>query len=825
MKRLLLIAGFSLGMFVSRAQDSTEIFDPEKEYRATPEKINNLVHTKLDARLDFPKSQLHGKVWITLKPHFYPTDSLLLDAKSMSIRQVAIVKGGKNIPLKYNYDGRQIDIDLDRTYKGGEAYTIFIDYTAKPDEHQGSGSAAISNDKGLYFIDPKGEDPEKPTQVWTQGETEATSVYVPTIDKPNQKTTQEFILTVPAKYVTLSNGKLVSHKVNNDGTHTHHWKMDLPHAPYLFFIGAGEFAVVKDTYKGKEVNYYVEKEYESVARKIFGNTPEMLNFFSKYTGVEYLWNKYAQMVGRDYVSGAMENTTAVLHQESAYQTARELLDGNRWEDVIAHEAFHHWFGNIVTTESWSNLTMNESFANYSEYLWREYKYGKDAADAHHFDDMQGYMMSGSEDKKLVRHHYGDKEEMFDAVSYNKGGTILHMLRNFIGDSAFRKAMQQTLNTYKFKAVEAHQWRLALEEVTGKDLNWFFNQWYFGAGHPNLDIKYSYDAAAKLVKVEVNQKQAGQIFTLPVKVDVWNGTRKTSHMVWVDEKTEAFYFESATPPSLVNFDADKMLLAQKTENKTLEEYIHQYKYAGNYLDRKEAIDFAGKKTSDPKANQLLMDALQDKYHGLRSLAVSKLDLRKEEVALKAEPVLLKMATSDPKRTVRAAAISKLGDTKKDAYRQLFISSIRDSSYTVAGNALTALAKIDTVAALAEAKKIMGTEMKGELEASVMRFFIRYGDDASADFILGRFEDMPVAQAKFEMLQPLLAYLAKINSLDAFKRGVDAIWSFNMAIPEAYRDQISPIIEGMLKQLQKKKQDAGQKAFADYIDTVLKNAKGF
>lgn len=202
-------------------------------------------------------------------------------------------------------------------------------------------------------------------------------------------------------------------------------------------MGVGDFAVVKDTYKGKEVNYYVEKEFEKVARKIFGNTPEMMKYFSeKVTGVEYPWIKYSQMVGRDYVSGAMENTTATLHQESAQQDARELMDGNSWEGTIAHELFHQWFGDYVTCESWSNLTVNESFANYSQVLWDEYKYGKDAGDAENYKDMQGYLQSGSASKDLVRYHYKDKEDMFDAVSYNKGGRILHMLRNYVGDDAF-----------------------------------------------------------------------------------------------------------------------------------------------------------------------------------------------------------------------------------------------------------------------------------------------------------------------------------------------------------------------------------------------------
>ena len=390
------------------AQDTTW----KSIYRGSATIINDLVHTRIDAKFDYARSYMYGKAWITLKPHFYPTDSLTLDAKGMDIKKVALVKGGSTLPLKYKYDGWVLDIKLDKTYKGGECYTLYIDYTAKPDEVKVKGSAAISDAKGLYFINPRGEEKDKPTQIWTQGETEATSVWVPTIDKPNMKTTQETIMTVPAKYVTISNGKLVSQKKNTDGTRTDTWVMDLPHAPYLFFMGVGDYAVIRDTYKGKEVNYYVEKEYAPVARKIFGHTPEMMGFFSRFTGVEYPWVKYSQMTARDYVSGAMENTTATLHTDALQQNARQLNDENKYEDYISHELFHQWFGDLVTAESWSNLTLNESFADYSEYLWREYKYGKDDADRHAYNEMRSYLLSDSEDKDLVRFYYKDREDMF-----------------------------------------------------------------------------------------------------------------------------------------------------------------------------------------------------------------------------------------------------------------------------------------------------------------------------------------------------------------------------------------------------------------------------
>ena len=340
--------------FLVRAQEAQPPGDDswKKLYRAAATKYDDLISTKLDVKFDYDKCYMYGKEWVSLKPHFYPTDTLSLDAKGMDIHAIEMVKEGHNIPLKYDYDGMMLHIHLDRTYKYTEKYTLYISYTAKPNELKvHAGSAAITDAKGLYFINPTGTEKDKPTQIWTQGETEANSVWFPTIDKPDQKTTEEIIMTVPSKYVTLSNGLLVSQKNNGDGTRTDDWKLDLPNAPYLFFMGVGDFSIIKDSYKGKEVAYYVEKEYAPVARRIFGHTPEMIAFYSKITGVDYAWPKYDQIVGRDYVSGAMENTTCTLHGEQAQQDARELTDGNQWEDVIAHELFHHWFGDLVTCES------------------------------------------------------------------------------------------------------------------------------------------------------------------------------------------------------------------------------------------------------------------------------------------------------------------------------------------------------------------------------------------------------------------------------------------------------------------------------------------
>ena len=826
MKKMLLTLGLFVGICSLAQQPQVKKAEVwEKLYRPSATKINDLVHTKLDVKFDFAKTYLYGKAWITLHPHFYATDSLKLDAKGMNINKVALVKNGKNIDLQYRYDSAYLFISLNKTYKRSENYTIYIDYVSKPNELKAKGSAAINDAKGLYFINPDGKEKNKPIEIWTQGETEANSAWFPTIDKPNQKSTEEIYMTVPQKYITLSNGKLMSQKKNNNGTRTDYWKMDLPHAPYLFFMGVGEYSIIKDNYKGKEVSYYVEKEYASVARRIFGHTPEMIAFYSKITGVDYPWNKYAQIVGRDYVSGAMENTTSTLHQENAYQDARELVDGNTWEDVIAHELFHQWFGDLVTCESWSNITTNESFADFSETLWNEYKYGKDAGDEVNYKGLQSYLSNTNNYKKdLVRFNYADKEDVFDQVSYPKGGRILNMLRTYLGDSAFFKSLQLYLTTNKFKSAEAQNLRLAFEEISGQDLNWYFNQWYYGSGHPHLEINYDYNAINRLAKVYVKQTQPDKIFKLPVAIDIYIGNEKKRYQEWVQNETDTFTFSTTSRPDLINFDGDKTLLCQKKENKNLDNYIEQYKYAGLYLDRREAIDFASKAQNDPKAIGLLKTALNDKYFNLRIFTLSKIDLTKDSIKTIMEPVIENLAKNDSKPTVRAKAIELLSRYKKTEYKLLFEKALQDSSYSVSGSALEALAKIDTAAALRAAQNLSKYPAKGKLAEAISRIFIAFGDENSFDFIADNFDKMPLSQAKFSQLQSLAGILAKVKNTDQVKKGVDMIVSFRDAIPQQERNQTNPFINNFILQgLVTKKEAAGLKEQADYIKLKISETK--
>jgi aminopeptidase N len=777
-------------------------------YRAAPAKINDLVHTRLDVRFDYKKRYLYGKEWVTLKPHIYPTDTLRLDAKGMDIKSIALLSNGKNVPLKYNYDSKTIAIKLDKVYKNTENYTVFIDYTAKPDELKVSGGAAITDAKGLYFINPDSTEKGKPVQIWTQGELESSSAWFPTIDHTNQKTTQEISMTVPAKYVTLSNGRLASQKKNTDGTRTDTWKMELPHSPYLFMMAVGDFKIYKDKWRDKEVSYYLEPKYAPYAKDIFGFTPEVMEFYSKILGVDYPWNKYAQIVVRDYVSGAMENTSATLHGAYVQGTARELADRyyDKGRSTIVHELFHQWFGDYVTAESWSNITVNESFADFSETLWAEHKYGQDAGDDHNHEALVNYLANPENAKKdLVRFKYHDSQDVFDAVSYQKGGRILNMLRHHLGEAAFFKGLNIYLKTNAFKNGEAHQLRLAFEEASGKDLNWFFNQWYFGAGHPLLDINYKWDEKSKTQSIYLKQTQEGKPFILPMAIDIYSAGKKERKEIWFDSKSDTLTFTLSARPDLVNVDAEKIILSQKTDHKSIEEFLFQLKNAPLYMDRLEALEAATAKQDNAVAREILLTVLQDKYYGLRLQALNSIDPKNESLLNAAAPVILKLAKTDDNNLVKAAAMNIIAASPAaTAQLPLFEDGLKSNSYAVQGAALAAMATLKPEQSLPFAKSFE-KDSQGALTNSIVSVYAKSGSDAEWPYVYRNFTDAD-PQGKIDIIRDFIYMTAHLKISENAQQGITAIKEAGIKFkPYGFAPQIIQALE-QIKSVRQQLNDA-------------------
>ena len=704
----------------------------ENSYRGSATKYFDLINTKLEVKFDYQKQYLMGKATITLKPHFYPQTELVLDAKQFDIHQVSLVTGeGTSDALNYTYDSLLLRINLGKSFTREQTLKIFIDYTAKPNERKAGGSAAINEDKGLYFINPLGTDTTKPTQIWTQGETESNSCWFPTIDKPNQKCTDEIYITHLKKYVSLSNGVLVSSTSINDSLVTDYWKMDLPHAPYLFMMAIGDFKIVQDRWRDIPVNYYVEKDYAPYAKQIFGNTPQMIEFFSQKLGFDFPWPKYSQVVVRDYVSGAMENTSATLHGAFVQRTSRELLDETH-EEVISHELFHQWFGDLVTPESWSNIPLNESFATYGEYLWNEYKYGRELADYKFRQDYGQYISEAkSKNVDLIRFHYDDKEDMFDSHSYAKGGQVLHYLRKVVGDEAFFKSLELYLKTNQFKSVEIANLRLAFEEVTGKDMHWFFDEWFLNSGHPVLDVHYSYDRDSVFVTVEQKHNTDKElIYQLPFKVDIWHGKNSANYEFTLKRKSQTFAIASATKPDLVDFDPERVVLSERKDNKGVANYAFEYRNAPYFSEQMEALRGLAEFQKDSAiAKQVLREALHDKFYYIREYATSRIETSKDDSVLS---TIQRLAKEDKESSVRKGAIDKLSK-EKDAskYTALFEAAVGDSSYGVSAAALKALADANAKKAMEIAKQMEG-EKNSEVVNAVADVYAKEGDVTYQDY---------------------------------------------------------------------------------------------
>ncbi|WP_114778230.1 M1 family aminopeptidase [Botryobacter ruber] len=741
------------------AETKVPVWAPEKHsFKPSRTKEHDLLHTKLRVSFDWQKQHLKGLAELTLKPYFYPQNSLVLDAKGFDIHSVNLMKGFDGTPLKYTYDGMKLTVELGKTYTRDEKYILEIGYTAKPNELAAGGSAAITEDKGLYFIDPLNTDPDLPQQIWTQGETEASSAWFPTIDSPNERMTQEIYITVDPKFTTLSNGTFVYSRKNADGTKTDYWKLELPHAPYLAMMAIGEYAVVKDKWRDLEVNYYVEPEFKNTARKIFGHTPEMMEFFSKKLGVAYPWpSKYSQVVVRNFVSGAMENTTASTFMEDLQLNERELLDKD-WDNIIAHELFHQWFGDYVTTESWANLPLNESFANYSEYLWAEHKFGPDQAAYQQLEELGQYLDEAQTKRvPLIRYHYDDREDMFDSHSYAKGGRVLHMLRKYVGDDAFFKSLNRYLTQNKFSDVEIAELRMAFEEVTGQDLMWFFDQWFMNAGHPELKVTHNYaNGQLNLQVVQQQDTLYAPVYRLPLKVAMWvNGERK-EYPIEITKAKQTFSFPAGSQPQLVVFDSEHQLLGTIDHEKQTDELVFQFRNANQFGAKYEALGKLGNNIANPEVQKVLQTALKDDFWFIRSMAINALgDLKPEERAAYTDE-LLRIAQKDKKGSVRSDALLTLAAWGGEQYKALFEQAMRDSSYVV--NAAGILAYAGTGAADAKTRlETFEKEKNEDITLALANYYAVRGGAGKQDWFMQKLK-----QAKggnlYYLLQSYGAFLA-------------------------------------------------------------------
>lgn len=745
-------------------------------YRGSAPMVWDITHETVALSFNLKEKTSDGKALIVLHPYFYATDSLQLDAKSMRIDSVILKETSGNKTLPFTYADDIITIRFNRKYTRNDYLNLYIVYKAMPyaSKEQG-GSAAISDDRGLYFINTDNSIPGKPVQVWTQGETESNSHWMPTIDKPNERLRLQLELTVPDSFVTLGNGYLAPKQQKSNGMRTDIWVMDNPIQVYAAMFAIGKFAIVKDEpWRDREVSYYVEPAYAPYAKTMFANTKEMMDFFSDITGVLYPWDKYSQVVVRDYVSGAMENTSASLFGEFMNQNNREHADED-FENIVAHELFHQWFGDYVTAESWSNVTLNESFANYGEQLWRYHRYGKASADVLAIQDMWKYVygQSKTNDPALVRYYYNDREDVFDRISYEKGGAVLNYLHALIGDEAFFKAMNLYLKRNALQSAEVSQWRTIIEEVTGQDWNWFFNQWYMRGGHPVLDVKYNYDEATRELQVNVTQSQK-EVYRLPVQTWLMYGDKPELTETIIDEKTKTFtypYRNGIKPVVLI--DAGHWVVGEINYNMKPWQWLAVFKQSGdNIVNKMLGVGDARRNVEDTAAQSIINLALQDKEADIRRLVLENLgNLNAKQWQDKWKTNVSYLATNDGNNKVRAAAFDLLRKWKVTTARQDMYEALADSSYMVAGAALEALAVIQKDTAYLLAKKMLKTDPRGELRATCWDILAERGNAADVDLFEKESYNV-YGRSKIDFAQSLSVYMKNVKDEKVLDKALSA-----------------------------------------------------
>jgi aminopeptidase N len=742
-------------------------------YRSAYTRRADLINTKLFLTPVWKKKEMNGRAEITLRQHFYPSDSIVLNAREMVIHSVSLLQNGSKKELKYDYDAKLLTVRLDRTYNSAENIVLSIEYTSYPEKAEQGGSNAIKSDKGLYFIDADSTDDGKPTELWSQGETESNSVWFPTIESPEQKTTSEIYLTIDSAFTTLSNGLLIDTKINPDGTKTDHWLNELPIAPYLVMIAAGNFAVVKDKWRNIDVNYYVDPPFAPYAKMVFGNTPEMIEYFSNLTGIPYAWQKYSQVVVHDYISGAMENATAVVHGTNMHQDVGSHLDES-YEHYIAHELFHHWFGNLVTCRSWSNITLNEGFANYSEYLWYEHKYGKTYAESALIEDLNQYLgRSEKSDPPLIRYVYEDREDVYDVVSYNKGGSVLHMLRDYLGDSAFFKGMNVYLSTYKFGSAEVDQLRASFEKVCGEDLNWFFNQWYLSGGHPELAITYSWNELNKEQTIQINQLQDHSkypIYRLPLKVDFYFNDSIVRKNIYTDRTEQTFNFPFSEKPKVVSVDANRTLVGRIKDNRTPEELSYLYDHSKHVADRLQAISaISYTEEINSTGSAMQVRALKDSSYLVRREALNyTMTVCKKDPA-RIQQAIIDIALNDADTKNRTNAISKLTSFySKEISMPVLEKGLKEKSHHVVAASFFGIYALDTLRGREVAKQL--EKDSSEYVLSALTLYYSENDSDDVLYIYENAMKRVDRWEKFSIADDLHEYLLNTKRFSNIRDGV-------------------------------------------------------
>jgi aminopeptidase N len=654
-----------------------------------PDRPGQVEHVSLDLILDIPNRSFTGTCAIRLNPVRHGIESLTLDAVDLKIDRVEI----DGTDCEFNYDGELLHIPIKVNVIAGKILDLVIYY-------------AVDNpQRGLYFIQPDEHYPDKPTQVWTQGEDEDSRFWFPCFDYPGQLATSAIRVQVPKDFMAISNGELVEQTTFGEDR-VYQWMQKEIHPTYLMTLAVGRFAEIADRWNDKPVTYYVEKGFEESAKLSMGKTPQMIEFFSEKFGYPYPFPKYAQVCVADFIFGGMENTSTTLLMDRCLLDERASLDNFNTESLVAHELAHQWFGDLVVIKHWSHAWIKEGMASYCEVLWTEHEYDRDKAAYYLLGEARSYLSEDSSRyrRPIVTNIYREAIELYDRHLYEKGACVYHMIRTELGDELFDRFVHTFVNDNAHKTVETIDLLRAIDKSTGRNLAFLFDQYVYRGGHPDYKVAYSWDGDSKLAKLIVTQTQAKEgIHTLDndlfdLKIPIGFGYIKDGvsdlkvTKIRIYEKEQVLYFPLETKPDFISFDVGNNYLKTVTLEYPLPELKAQLKSDPDPISRIYATESIAKKGNLEAVTALTECLATEKFWAVRLEAAQQ--LAKIKLDISATNLIAKIGDEDA--FVRRAIVDELGNIKTPqtyaAIKQLVEAG--DESYYVEAAACRALGGMTT-----------------------------------------------------------------------------------------------------------------------------------
>ncbi|MBO3460924.1 M1 family metallopeptidase [Aetokthonos hydrillicola Thurmond2011] len=656
-----------------------------------PDRPGQVEHIFLDLNLDIPQQSYSGNCIITLTPIRDGIGRLTLDAINLNIQSVLVDDLNQN----FDYDGEHLSIELQQPTQVNKRVVIAIAYSVEKPQ------------RGIYFIQPNKHYPNKPSQVWTQGEDEDSRFWFPCFDYPGQLSTSEIRVRVPKPLIAVSNGKLINTSEDGDQK-IYHWFQEQPHPTYLITLAVGDFAEIRDEWEGKPVTYYVEKGREEDAKRSMGKTPQMLKFLSEKYGYPYPFSKYAQVCVDDFIFGGMENTSTTLLTDRCLLDERAALDNYNTESLVVHELAHQWFGDLVVIKHWSHAWIKEGMASYSEVLWTEHEYGPEEAAYYRLHEARSYLSEDSDRyrRPMVTHIYRDAIELYDRHIYEKGSCVYHMIRTELKDDLFWKAIQTFVQDNAYKAVETVDLLRAIEKATGRNLLFLFDQYVYRGGHPDFKVAYTWDADSKLAKVTVTQTQAApgnngsksNLFDLKIPIgfgyvkqgEQLGDSRSKTFTVRVHEYEQSFYFPLEEKPQFISFDEGNNYLKTVSLEYPIPELKAQLEFDPDPISRIYAAEALARKGGLEVAKALSEALKKDSYWGVRAEVATQLAEIKLDQAFEG----LVAGLEDEEAHTRLAVVNSLAKIKTHESYQAVEDLLKkgDPSYYVEAAAAHAIGAI-------------------------------------------------------------------------------------------------------------------------------------